>query len=279
MKDLIQKKLEHYRAETEEDEENALKEITQEICLYALSESGFFDHVLFQGGTCLRIVHGLDRFSEDLDFSLKNPKDFDITPYLEKTANFMKAYGYQIEIAGEAKADNSVQTRFLKDDSIKKIVTFKHLRDFRKKINIKVELDINPPYHGGDEVKFLDFPTDYSILCHDMSTLFAGKIHALLCRPFIKGRDWYDFSWYLANKIEPNYKFLSSALNQLGPWRGTQVIANQVWLKKSLEEKIKSLEWQKIKNDIIPFLKPKKKEEIEKLWSSEFFLMKLDKLL
>lgn len=278
MKDLIQKKLDQYSAATEQDEENALKEITQEICLYALSESGFFDHALFQEGTCLRIVHGMDRFSEDLDFALKEPQTFDITPYMEKTATLMKAYGYELEIAGESKADKAVQTRFLKDDSIKKIVTFKHLRDFRKKINIKVELDTNPPAYAKDEVKFLDFPTDYSILCHDRGTLLAGKIHALLCRPYIKGRDWYDFNWYISNKIAPNYKFLSSALNQLGPWKDQGLEVDREWLVKSLEEKIKSLEWKKIISDVAPFLKPEKKAEIEKLWSVEFFLMKVSKL-
>ena len=220
MKDLIQKKLEQYQVQSAEDEENALKEITQEICLYALAKSGFFEHAAFHGGTCLRIVHGLDRFSEDLDFALRKPENFNLGPYLEKTATLMRAYGYDLEIAGPEKADKAVQTRFLKDDSIKRVVSFKHLRDFRKKINIKVEIDTNPPTLAQDEVKFLEFPTDYSILCHDMNTLFAGKIHALLCRQYLKGRDWYDFNWYISNKCPPNYQFLSSALNQLGPWKG-----------------------------------------------------------
>lgn len=262
MKDLIQKKLEQYNSQTEQEEENALKEITQEICLYALSESGFFEHATFQGGTCLRIVHQLDRFSEDLDFCLKKvDPNFDISPYLEKTSVLMRSYGYKFEIIGENKADKSIQSRFLKDDSIKKIISLKHLRDLRKKIQLKVELDITPPAFASDEVKFLDFPTDYSILCQDLNSLFAGKIHALMCRTYVKGRDWYDFNWYISNKIIPNYKLLTSALNQVGPWKGQQIKTDREWLKKSLEEKIVSLDWKKIVTDVTPFLMPKKKKK------------------
>lgn len=277
MKDLIQKQLEKYAAGTEQDEENALKEITQEICLYALSKTGFFERAAFQGGTCLRIVHGVDRFSEDLDFSLREPQRFDVVPYLTQTAKLMSAYGYELEIGGEEKADKSVQTRFLKDDSIKKIVSFKHLRDFRKKINIKIEVDTNPPLMAHDEAKFLDFPTDYSILCHDVPTLFSGKIHALLCRPHVKGRDWYDFNWYLSQRVEANYPYLSAALKQAGPWKGKKITTDKAWLTKALIQKVNETNWRKVIEDVSPFIKPHKLEEIEELWSAAFFEMKIRK--
>lgn len=278
MKDIIQKKLDQYFAKTEQDEENALKEITQEIALYALAKSGFFEKALFQGGTCLRIVHGLDRFSEDLDFSLRKPETLEIQDYLEKTATFMKAYGFEMEIVGEEKAERSVQTRFLKDDSIKKIISLKHLRDFRKKINIKVELDTHPPEHANEEMKFLDFPTDYSILAHDLPTLMSGKIHALLCRKYVKGRDWYDFNWYISQNISPNYAFLQSALYQMGPWKRKALKINHKWLKEVLDEKIKLMDWKKVIHDVTPFLSADKKEDIEKIWSTDFFLMKTSKM-
>lgn len=277
MKDLIQKQLDKYDARTEQDEENAFKEITQEICLYALSKTGFFEIAAFQGGTCLRIVHGVDRFSEDLDFSLREHQKFDVVPYLNQTAKIMSAYGYELEIAGQEKAEKSVQTRFLKDDSIKKIVSFKHLRDFRKKINIKIEVDTNPPLKADDEAKFLDFPTDYSILCHDLPTLFSGKIHALLCRPYEKGRDWYDFNWYLSQRVEANYQYLSAALEQAGPWKGQKLTINKTWLIKALIQKINEMNWRKVIDDVSPFIKPEKIEEIEKLWSAAFFEMKIKK--
>lgn len=278
MKDLIQRQLDKYAAMTAQDEENALKEITQEICLYALAKASFFEHVAFQGGTCLRIVHHLDRFSEDFDFSLRKRGDFDLTRYLEQAAHFMKAYGLEIEISGEEKADKSVQTRFLKDDSIKHILTFKHIRDFRKKISIKVELDVNPPEHAVDEVKFLDFPTDYSILAHDLPTLMSGKIHALLCRKYVKGRDWYDFSWYVSQKVPPNLRFLASALHQAGPWKGTILELDNAWLQQALTAKIQGLDWKKVTDDVSPFLLAEKKVEVESLWSKEFFFAKTSKL-
>jgi predicted nucleotidyltransferase component of viral defense system len=277
MKDLIQKQLEKYDSKTEQDEENALKEITQEICLHALSRAGFFEVATFQGGTCLRIVHGVDRFSEDLDFSLRRHQKFDLVPYLNQVARFMSAYGYELEITGEEKAERSVQTRFLKDDSIKRIVSFTHLRDLRKKINIKIEVDTNPPLNANDEAKFLDFPTDYSILCHDLPTLFAGKIHAILCRPYDKGRDWYDFNWYLTQRVEANYEYLGAALRQAGPWKGKKLAIDKAWLIEALSQKINQVKWQNVVDDVSPFIKPDKIEEIEKLWSAVFFEMKLKK--
>jgi predicted nucleotidyltransferase component of viral defense system len=278
MKDLVQNQLDKYAAKTEQDEENALKEITQEIALYALAKSDFFEHAVFQGGTCLRIVHGLDRFSEDLDFTLKAPRKFDISPFLEKTSELMRAYGFEMEISGSEKADKAVQTRFLKDDSIKKIVSLKHMRDLKKKINIKVELDTNPPAYARDEMKFVEFPTDFSILSHDIPTLMSGKIHALLCRKFVKGRDWYDFSWYISEKATPNYEFLAAALKQTGPWEGKNLKVDRLWLKETLTQKINVLEWKKVIEDVAPFLNSQKKLDVEKIWSKEFFLMKAGKL-
>ncbi len=278
MKDLVQKQLDKYAAKTEQDEENALKEITQEIALYALAKSGFFEHAAFQGGTCLRIIHGLDRFSEDLDFALNTPGKFDLDPFLDKTSEFMQAYGFEMEVSGSEKADKAVQTRFLKDDSIKKLVTLKHLRDLKKKINIKVELDTNPPDHAKDEMKFVEFPTDFSILSHDIPSLMSGKIHALLCRKFVKGRDWYDFSWYISEKATPNYEYLAAAIKQTGPWEGKNLKVDRQWLKEALIDKINALEWKKVIEDVTPFLNAQKKIDVEKVWSKEFFLMKASKL-
>jgi predicted nucleotidyltransferase component of viral defense system len=287
MKDIIQKKLNLYKSEgnknflTEQDEENALKEITQELCLYSLAKNNFFEKATFQGGTCLRIVHGLDRFSEDLDFVLHHPlKKFDLDHYLQLSSVYMKAYGYDLQISGADKdqENKNIKKRFLKDDSIKKILFFHHQHDLRKKINIKIELDINPPEHSISEVKFLDFPTDYSIMSHDMSSLFAGKLHALICRTFVKGRDWYDFNWYLSQKTKINYNFLKAALIQQGPFKNQSLKIDQSWIQLKLKEKISTIDWKKTIQDVAPFLNPQRKNEIINLWSEEFFLSKLSKL-
>ena len=279
MNDVIQDKLNSYKCETREDEENAIKEITQEVALYGLKESGFFEKVSFQGGTCLRIVHGLDRFSEDLDFVLKKPNPhFDINLYIEKTIEIMNVYGYEIKVSGVDKADNNVKTRFLKDDSIKKLLDFENILDLRKKIQIKVEVDINPPKGAVDEINYLDFPIDFMIVTNDLPTLLSGKCHALLCRNYIKGRDWYDYLWYIKKGVKINFKMFRDAINQLGPWKNQNIAVTKSWLSEKLEDKIQKLDWNEAKKDVMRFLRPDKNEILD-LWSKDFFIKKTKKFI
>ncbi|TDJ09475.1 MAG: nucleotidyl transferase AbiEii/AbiGii toxin family protein [Deltaproteobacteria bacterium] len=274
MNDVIQEKLKSYQCETKEDEENAIKEITQEVALYALEKAGFFEQAYLQGGT----IHGLDRFSEDLDFALRTPDPkFDLSPYLEKVTELMNVYGYEIKVSGENSADSNLRSRFLKDDSIKKLLDLKHNLDLRKKIQIKIEVDVNPPPAAHGEANYLDFPIDFMITTHDMPSLMAGKCHALLCRSYIKGRDWYDFLWYLKKGTVINLAMLGEALNQLGPWKGKSISITKSWVREELEKKIQTLNWEDVKKDVRRFLKPDKKEVLN-LWSEDFFIKKLRNL-
>lgn len=219
-------------------------------------------------------MHGLDRFSEDLDFVLKKAdQSFDISTYLEKTISIMNVYGYEIEISGEDQADKNIKSRFLKDDSIKKLLNFENRLDLRKKIQIKVEVDINPPLGAVNEVNYLDFPTDFMISTHDLPTLFAGKCHALLCRNYVKGRDWYDYLWYVRQGTKVNLEMFQGAINQLGPWKGQNINMTTDWLKRELENKIKALDWDYVKKDVEIFLRQDKRKTLE-LWSEDFFLKK-----
>ncbi len=278
MNDLIQEKLEEYDCKTLEDEENALKEITQEVALYGLMKAGFFEKVAFQGGTSLRILFKMNRFSEDLDFALQTPNsDFDIDPYLNKMAEIMVVFGHEIEIQGADKIEKSIRSRFIKDGSIKKILNLKHHSDLRKKIQIKIELDINPPAGASYEVNYLDFPIDFMIKAMDLPSLFSGKCHALLCRNYTKGRDWYDYLWYLKKGVNVNLVMLQNALFQAGPWKNKKIKVNLNWLKKELEEKIIQIDWNEAQKDIRRFLKADQKEAIA-LWNSEFFLKKTKSL-
>ncbi|MCO4755122.1 MAG: nucleotidyl transferase AbiEii/AbiGii toxin family protein [Bacteriovoracaceae bacterium] len=279
MKDIIQHRLDsHYNLKTAEDELNALKEITQEVALYALYEVGFFEKACFMGGTCLRIIHSLDRFSEDLDFSTRRVDTlFKLDEYLEKAMDVMAPYGYALTIDEKDLTDRTVQSRFLKDDSIKKVLTFKHQQDNRLKIKIKVEVDTNPPLGASEKTEFIDFPEDFQILAYDLSSLMSGKLHALLCRPYAKGRDWYDYSWYVKNNCSPNLKLLENALNQLGPWKGKNIQVDEKFLKTSLMEKINSLNWSDVKADVRKFLPPEKVQTLD-IWGPEFFANKVKKL-
>ena len=279
MKDVIQQKLQTYNPQSEEEEENAIKEITQEVALYGLEKAGFFKKAAFLGGTCLRVVHGLDRFSEDLDFVLKE-KDFqfDLSEYLDEVVITMNQFGYGIEIEGEDKADANVKSRFIKDDSIKKLLKFEHKLDHRKKIQIKVEIDVNPPAGGNLEANYLNFPTPFMMITHDIPSLLAGKCHALLCRKYVKGRDWFDYLWYICRDSIVNFEMLESALNQLGPWEGEGVKVSKEWLHENLNERIKAINWEKASGDVDRFLNPVKQEGLS-LWSEDFFLKMTDRFI
>lgn len=183
MKDLVQRRLDVYNPKSGNEELNALKEITQEIALYSLYKAGFFQETSFLGGTSLRIVHGLDRFSEDLDFSTKVVSaHFNLDWYLEHSLEYMNAYGYDLSVSQKDLSDRTIQSRFIKDESIKKVLTFRHKHDSRSKIKIKVEVDTNPPDGANYSVEYVDFPHLFAISQYDLPSLMAGKLHALLCQ-------------------------------------------------------------------------------------------------
>jgi predicted nucleotidyltransferase component of viral defense system len=277
---IIQAKLDSYNCKSHNEEEHAVREITQEIILASLGRTDFFKHSVFQGGTCLRIFHGLERFSEDIDFLLKEPDNkFQLEPYLNLISNELAAYGYNIEISKRSDEDKTVKKAFLKDDSLIRILHLNHLtvKGRIKKIKIKLEIDTNPPSEGGSEMKYIDFPIVSSVVIQDKSTLFAGKVHALLCREYLKGRDWYDFIWYTSQGIEINYRFLSSALDQQGPWKNQAISVDLNWCRTEIEKKIISIDWNSAANDVHRFVRANQFPSLE-LWSRELFLSQLLKL-
>ena len=277
---IIQSKLDSYNCNSTNEEEHAVREITQEVILAALGRTDFFKYSAFQGGTCLRIFHGLERFSEDLDFLLKEPNNkFQLEPYLKIISNELAAYGYNIEIGKQSDEDKTVKKAFLKDDSLIRILHLIHLtkRNRVKKIKIKLEVDTNPPLKGNTEIKYLDFPFTSSVVIQDKSTLFAGKIHALLCREYLKGRDWYDFIWYTSLGIGINYNFLSSALDQQGQWKNQALNVDRNWCQTELEKKITSIDWKSAAKDVHRFVRFNQQPSLD-LWSEDLFLSQLLKL-
>ncbi|NMA39918.1 MAG: nucleotidyl transferase AbiEii/AbiGii toxin family protein [Lentisphaerae bacterium] len=277
---MIQQRLLTYNCKTDIEEQQAIREITQEVVLAALGRGDFFKHALFQGGTCLRIFYGLNRFSEGMDFILReaNP-DFQLKDHIKHLTDELAAYGYNIEITDRNKADATVKKAFLKDDSIGKVINLRHLNQAGSmaKIKIKLEVDTNPPSGSGHELKYLDFPFVSSVVVQDRPSLFAGKIHALLCREYIKGRDWYDFIWYTSNRTSINYDFLTSAINQLGPWQGQSIAVDKAWLLNELKRKIVSMNWKQAAEDVRHFVRVTEQPSLD-LWSKELFLGQLDKL-
>jgi predicted nucleotidyltransferase component of viral defense system len=277
---LIQERLNSYHCKSELEEEHALREITQEVVLAGLSRTEFFKYGVFQGGTCLRIFYGLNRFSEDLDFILKEPNpDFSLQPHLQSLAEELQAYGYRIEVTDRSNAESTVKKAFLKDDSVGKVLQLHHAGrtgPFRK-IRIKLEIDTNPPSGSGVELKYLDFPFVSSVTVQDKPSLFAGKIHALLCREYIKGRDWYDFLWYTSQGIDVNYQFLAAAIQQQGPWKGHPILVDRRWCQAAIEKAVMNMDWKATADDVRRFVRSAEHPSLE-LWSMELFLAQLEKL-
>lgn len=276
---MVQQRLDSYAAATQMEEEQAVREITQEIVLAALGRTGFFQKAAFQGGTCLRIFHGLNRFSEDLDFALQEPDaSFRLEPYLSSVCDELAAYGYAFEIQDRAKTGQVVQKAFLKDNSLGSLLTlnYRPATGPERKIRVKLEVDTHPPSGAGYEVSYQDFPFVSSVTVFDLPSLFAGKLHALLCREHIKGRDWYDFLWYTAQRVRPNYVLLASSMDQTGH-RGNAGSLDREECVALLESQIKAIDWAVARADVERFVKPNEQPSL-KLWCEELFLAQCGKL-
>lgn len=277
---IIEDRLKKYKTDSAETELTAIREITQELILFALSTSDFFSHAAFQGGTCLRIVHGLNRFSEDMDFILKaRDPAFSWQQYLTLIGTTLEQYGYSVELQDKSHADETVKKAFIKDDSIGKVLrlAYANRQGTQRKIRIKLEIDTNPPGGGEFESAFIGFPAPSSITVETLPTLFAGKSHALLCRKYEKGRDWYDFLWYLGNKTPVNYRRLSAALHQVGPWEGQGLTVDRAWYIDEIKRRIGEMDWKRAKDDVAPFISPQEQGLLSN-WSADFFLSALTRL-
>jgi len=277
---MIQDRLNGYNCRSSLEEEQSLREITQEILLAALGRTDFFQKAGFQGGSCLRIFHGLNRFSEDLDFALqeRNPS-FNLRPYLDVLEKELAAYGFDLEMDDRSKVGQTVRKAFVKDDSLGKLLqlNFRPISGPMRKMRIKVEVDTNPPEHATFETRHMDFPFLSAVCVFDLSSLFAGKLHALLCREYLKGRDWYDFVWYTARRTPANYALLSSALDQTGLWKGKNVKADRAWCLEQLQGRIKAIDWKQAREDVRRFIKSNEQPSLE-LWNAEFFQTQATKL-
>lgn len=241
---------------------------------------GFFEVALFQGGTSLRILHGLPRFSEDLDFLLRAPDPgFDWAPYLKALIDVVGQFGLKLDAQSRPGMDKAVRQALLKNDSIASQLDLSFAGGGRPKtIRIKLEIDVNPPLGSGEATTYLDFPADYEVRHQDLASNFALKIHALLCRGFLKGRDWFDFSWYVSRGVAPNLALLRNALLQAGPWQDDDsIVVDMPWLAEALTAAISRIDWKDAAADVARFLRPADLKSVD-LWSEQFFSAKVKKL-
>lgn len=274
----VQQMIEKYNCKNNAEYKNALKEVIQEVALCGLSRSGFFKKAAFYGGTALRIFYGLDRFSEDMDFSLiSQDVDFNIDTYFSYLANELLANGFELRIDRKEKsAESDIQSAFIKGNTLIHLLKIIPTTDEilgvsdTELIKIKFEVDTNPPEGATYEIKYGLLPVPYAVQMYDEASLFAGKIHAVLCRSWknrVKGRDYYDYLWYLARGTKVNILHLQKRLEQSGEWTSTQKLTTQKVIEL-LCERFASINFENAKNDVLPFIADSRKLD---LWNKDFF--------
>ena len=277
MNTIIQEMLKQHDISTIYDKKNALKEVIQEIILCGLSRAGFFKEVAFYGGTALRIFYGLDRFSEDLDFSLlEENQNFDLAKYFPILEKEVKSFGLNVEITEKEKSiDSDIKSAFLKGNTREHMLLFYPNSPLlgissNELIKIKFEVDINPPKYASFEPQFKLLPAPYEVNLYDAPSLFAGKLHAVICRSWknrIKGRDLYDYVFYLGKGTSFNLPHLRERLIQTGTIDSTSELTLKD-VKNLLIEKFDAIDFEQAKKDVLPFIKDTRSIDI---WSSTFF--------
>ncbi len=257
--------LQGYPMDTDQQRRNAIFEVNQQVILAGLYNGGFFDEAAFYGGTCLRIFHGLQRFSEDMDFSLLASSDnFDFTKYFQPVKDMFEIVGRKVEITKKDKRSFSkVESAFLKDNTDVYDITFQT----EKSIRIKIEVDTNPPLKFNTEQKLLLLPESFMTKCFTLPDLFAGKMHALVFRAWknrVKGRDWYDFEWYVKHRVPLDFNHLSERILQ---FNGKSVSQDE--FMDLLRQRLASTDINMVKADVVPFIRHPKELDI---WSNDYFL-------
>ena len=278
MNHVINEMLNKYQAEGLADKKNAIKEIMQEIVLCGLSRAGFFKKTAFYGGTALRIFYGLDRFSEDLDFSLMAPDDsFELSEYFPTLKKEVASYGLNVEIAEKEKTkESAIRSAFLKGNTKEHMLLFYSSDPAasavagNETIKIKFEVDTNPPAGATFEHKYRLLPAPYEVTLYDMPSLFAGKAHAVICRAWksrVKGRDLYDYVFYLSRGAALNTEHLKARLVQSGVWKAEDSFTVED-AKNLLCARFDTIDYAQAKGDVSPFIKDKAALD---LWGADFF--------
>ena len=278
MNTAIEQMLKNYQIENIYDQKNAMKEIMQEIVLCGLSRAGFFQKAAFYGGTALRIFYGMDRFSEDLDFSLVTADlDFDLSVYFPVLEKEVRAFGLHVTIQEKEKTkESNIRSAFLKGNTKEHLLLFYADENLAgsvarsEVVKIKFEVDINPPEYADFEHKYRLLPTPYEVNLYDVPSLFAGKIHAVLCRAWksrIKGRDLYDYVFYLSRGSAVNQKHLRARLLQSG-FISEDVECTLPELRHMLYERFDAIDFRQAKQDVEPFIRDTASLN---MWNADFF--------
>lgn len=278
MHEAIRSMLDRYTCRTQDDYVNALREILQELALLGLWRSKFFEHAAFYGGTALRVLYGLDRYSEDLDFSLLKPlAEFTLQPFGDALRREIMSFGFQVEFERRERAKNTaIESAFLKANTYRQLIVIKTdhalLRDFhpQKLLKIKLEVDTNPPTGFEIESRYILQPIPFSVRAYSLPDLFAGKLHAILCRRWknrVKGRDWYDLVWYAGSHPDVRLNHLESRMRQTEDWVTDELLTPDR-LRQLLIASVEELDVNQARTEVAPFVRDPRSLDI---WSRDFF--------
>ncbi len=277
--------VERYRCQTRDDYVNALREILQQIALLGLWRSKFFEHAAFYGGTALRILYGLDRYSEDLDFSLLKPnQEFSLVAYGKALGRELDGFGFEVAFEPRARSKGSaIESAFLKANTLRQMITITAgaglTPQFHAKaaLKIRLEVDTDPPGGFETESRAVLLPIPFAVRVYSLPDLFAGKMHALLCRRWksrVKGRDWYDLVWYIGHHPLLRLGHLEARMRQSGDWIGSDRLTRADVLGR-LRTVVEALDVNQIRQEADRFIRDKAPLG---LWSREFFMEILDKI-
>ncbi len=278
MHEAVTRMLAKYEPKSVDDSVRALREIIQEVALLGLWRAKFFEHAAFYGGTALRILYGLDRFSEDLDFSLLEPSpDFSLGRYTASLEEELLAFGFNVRMEMVDKAvESAVQSAFLKANTRNELLVIEAGEELAGKVaagqvlKVKIEVDTDPPPGFTTSTRYLLQPIPFAVRSYSLPDLFAGKMHALLFRKWknrVKGRDWYDFVWYAANHPQLNLAHLAQRMRQTGHWSGEKALTSATF-RDLLFDTIDRLDVNQARRDVAPFVKD---QQMLTLWSHDFF--------
>ena len=285
MNPAIERMLERYSRDTIEENIAALREIFQQLALLGLWRSKFFERAALYGGTALRILYGLDRYSEGLDFSLLAPtRDFSLARYGSALERELAGFGFDVSFVQiDKKQESAIESAFIKTNTLKQMVVIdadRRLLDgiqSEQRLKIRLEVDVDPPGGFETETKPILQPVPFAVRTYTLPDLFAGKMHALLCRRWgnrVKGRDWYDFVWYVANYPRLHLSHLEERMRQSGDYTSDRLLSQDAF-REMVRGAVESLDIERAREEVRPFVLDRQALEI---WSRDFFNALIDKV-
>jgi len=279
MHDAVRAMIERYECRTRGDYVNALREILQELALLGLWRSKFFEHAAFYGGTALRVLYGLDRYSEDIDFSLLKPApDFSLGAYGDALQREINGFGFHVTFEDRGRGlQTAVESAFLKANTYRQLLVIQTdqalLRGLHpeKWLKVKLEVDTDPPGGFQTESRYLLRPIPFPVRAYSLPDLFAGKLHAVLFRRWqsrTKGRDWYDLTWYVGRHPRLRLRHLELRMRQSGDYEEDAPLSPAA-LTERIRAAVDELDVDQARNEVAPFLRD---PSVLDAWSRDFFM-------